>query len=125
VLRVALRRRRFRFRWLAGLGLDLGLHVVGGFRRQFFFVPRDLDRLALGRFLDRHGGAAAHLALRFRISDRKTEAALDRDRYVFVDGAGMSLLFLNTELRQELEYPVWLDFQLPRQLIDSDFQLHR
>jgi hypothetical protein len=53
------------------------------------------------------------------------EAALDRQSYVLINRAGMGLLFLDTKLRQQLQYLVGLDFQLPSQLIDSDFQLHR
>lgn len=37
----------------------------------------------------------------------------------------MSLLFVNTEFGQQIQYDVRLDFELPGQLIDSDLQLHR
>jgi len=37
----------------------------------------------------------------------------------------MSLLLVNTEFGQQIQYNVRLDFELPGQLIDSDLQLHR
>lgn len=52
------------------------------------------------------------------------EPLLDLNRNVFVDRTGVSLLLLHSQVRQQFENLVWLDFELPSQLIDSDF-LHR
>jgi hypothetical protein len=52
------------------------------------------------------------------------QTLLDDNGYIFIDGARMGLLFLNPKFRQQFKNPVWLDFQLSRQLIDSDFLLH-
>jgi hypothetical protein len=52
------------------------------------------------------------------------EAMLDLNSYVFVDRAGVGLLFLDPELWQQLEDLVWLHLELASELIDSDF-LHR
>ena len=52
------------------------------------------------------------------------EPILDVDRHVFINRAGVGLLFLNTQLREQFKDLVWLDFELPGQFVDSDF-LHR
>jgi hypothetical protein len=46
------------------------------------------------------------------------------DRRVFVDGAGVRLFFGDAEFREQVQYFVGLDFQLPRQLVNSDLS-HR
>jgi hypothetical protein len=43
---------------------------------------------------------------------------------ILINGARVGLLFLYPKFRQQFENLVWLDFQLSRQLIDSDFLLH-
>jgi len=43
---------------------------------------------------------------------------------ILINGARVGLLFLDPKFRQQFENLVWLDFQLSRQLIDSDFLLH-
>ena len=53
------------------------------------------------------------------------QPVLDRDRNIFIDRARVSLLFINTEFGQQIQYDVRLDFELPGQLINSDLQLHR
>jgi len=61
-----------------------------------------------------------------RIGDTAVgQPVLDRDRNIFIDRARVSLLFINTEFGQQIQYDVRLDFELPGQLIDSDLQLHR
>jgi hypothetical protein len=45
-------------------------------------------------------------------------------RYVFVDGAGVRLLFGDAQFGEQLKNFVSLDFQLPRQLVDANL-LHR
>jgi hypothetical protein len=42
----------------------------------------------------------------------------------FVDGAGVRLLFGDAKLGEQVQYFVGLDFQLPRQLVNSDLS-HR
>jgi len=49
---------------------------------------------------------------------------LDNDGNILINGARVGLLFLDPKFRQQFENLVWLDFQLSRQLIDSDFLLH-
>jgi hypothetical protein len=55
----------------------------------------------------------------------EAEPVLNRDCDILVDRAGVGLLFVDAELRQQIQYYVRFDFQLPCQLIDSDLQLHR
>jgi hypothetical protein len=43
---------------------------------------------------------------------------------VFVNRAGMRLLFLHTQFRQQIENDARFHFKLPRQLVDPNF-LHR
>lgn len=52
------------------------------------------------------------------------EALLYLNGNIFVDRTGVSLLLLHSQVRQQFENLVWLDFEFPSQLIDSDF-LHR
>jgi len=44
-----------------------------------------------------------------------------QNRDVLVDRAGMRLLFLDAQPRQEIKYLTWLDLELPSQLINADF----
>jgi hypothetical protein len=60
-----------------------------------------------------------------RTQDPGSEAALDCQGDILVDRAGVGLFFLNAKLGQQLEDLVGLDLQLPRQLVNSDLQLHR
>jgi hypothetical protein len=46
------------------------------------------------------------------------------DGRVFIDGAGVRLLFGDAKLGEEVQYFVGLYFQLPRQLVNSDLS-HR
>lgn len=57
--------------------------------------------------------------------DGEAEPAFDCDGYVLIDRTGVGLFFLHAELGQQLEDLVRLNFQLPRQLVDPDLQLHR
>lgn len=76
------------------------------------------------RFCDRHLRIrSAPLAILVR--DGVSEPLFDRDRYIFVNRAGMGLLFLNAQLGQHLEDDVRLDLKLPGQLVNPDLQLHR
>jgi hypothetical protein len=64
-----------------------------------------------------------------RVRDRQvrnilTVVATKLDCNVFVDGAGVRLLFRDAKLGQQVEDLVRLDLQLPRQLINSDLS-HR
>jgi len=85
------------------------------------------------RLFDGDGGVATlifFLATSTRGAVRLGNSALaktmlDRDRYILVDRAGVSLLFVNSEFGQQIQYYVRLDFELPGQLVDSDLQLHR
>ena len=43
---------------------------------------------------------------------------------ILINGARVGLLFVDPKFRQQFENLVWLDFELSRQLIDSDFLLH-
>jgi hypothetical protein len=119
------RRRRFRYRLLRRGTYLFRLCLDGWCLRGI----RTGVCLGFDRFLDSYRRFA--VVVLFRPSSLGTvavlvaEPPLDRERYVLIDGAGMSLFFLNAKLRQQLQYPVGLDFQLPSQLIDSDFQLHR
>jgi hypothetical protein len=52
------------------------------------------------------------------------EPLLNNDGNILINGARVGLFFLDPKVRQQFENLVWLDFQLSRQLIDSDFLLH-
>ncbi len=61
----------------------------------FVFVLFDIGLVIIG-----HTGPIA-----FAVSG---EAMFDDDRDIFINRAGVSLLFLDSQLRQQLENPVWL-----------------
>jgi hypothetical protein len=56
---------------------------------------------------------------------RVAEVPLDGDGDIFVDRAGVGLLFLNTEFGKQLENLVRLYFEFPSQLVNSNLQLHK
>jgi hypothetical protein len=101
----------------------------GGFDWTFDLWSRSLHRF-FGRFYWRLFDSYSACAMvvptiavgRF---DSEAEPALDGNSNVLIDRAGVGLLFLHAELGQQLENPVRLHFQLPRQLVDPDLQLHR
>jgi hypothetical protein len=45
-------------------------------------------------------------------------------RHIFIDRAGVRLLFLHAQLRQQIENDARFHLKFPRQLVDSDF-FHR
>jgi hypothetical protein len=106
------------------------------FRSRYSGWRRPLDGrrnvvIVLGRGLFHRDGSPGSLVpvvlviVRIRTEDAGCEAALDCQGHILVDGAGVGLFFLNTKLGQQLEDLVGLDLQLPRQLVNSDLQLHR
>jgi len=106
----------FRFR---RHGRDRGL--LGLRNAHGCLVPPGLDnvrRLFLKRFVVvTFGGEPLYRAVEAKL-------APDLQSDVLVDRAGVGLLLGDAEPRQEVEYRMWLYFELPRQLINSDF-LHR
>jgi hypothetical protein len=81
--------------------------------RLFFrFRQRDWRRSAL----------APRRCSRFRRIQSVVAAQFQRD--IFVNGAGVRLLFRDAELGEQVQDLVGLDFQLPRQLVNSDLS-HR
>jgi hypothetical protein len=52
------------------------------------------------------------------------QQAAQPDRHVFIDGAGVGLLFGNAQFGQPVQDLVGLDFELPCQLVDANL-LHR
>jgi hypothetical protein len=61
----------------------------------------------------------------FRTDSATSDQAVPQfDRNVFVNGAGMRLLFLHPQFRQQIENDARLDLKLSRQLVDPNF-LHR
>jgi hypothetical protein len=70
-------------------------------------------------------GIAAVLPVMIRDGAFVPEPLFDGDGHVFVNRAGMRLLLLNTELRQQLQNFVRLDLKLACQLVNSDLQLHK
>jgi hypothetical protein len=70
------------------------------------------------------GGAATLGSGSRRLGDFAAIVAAKLDRRVFVDGAGVRLFFRDAEFREQVQYFVGLDFQLPRQLVNSDLS-HR
>jgi hypothetical protein len=84
--------------------------------------------LLVGRSSHRYAAIAALvavIAIMIRNGAFVAESPLDSDRHVFVNRAGMRLLFLDAELGQQLQYLVRLDFKLACQLVNSDLQLHK
>jgi hypothetical protein len=53
-----------------------------------------------------------------------SQQAAQLDRHVFIDGAGVRLLFGDAQFGQPVQDLVGLDFELPCQLVDSNL-LHR
>jgi len=68
---------------------------------------------------------AATFAGAFGYAGVTAEAVFDRQRNVLVDRARMGFLFLNSEVWQQVQDYIRFYFQLPRQLVNSDLQLHR
>ena len=103
---------------MQGLIMDYPLtltHILERARRLFPRAGDDmLDRPVA---LVTGGGQALHGAV-----EAKLPANLQRD--VLVDRAGVGFLLGHAEPREEVEYRMRLNFELARQLIDSDF-LHR
>ena len=72
--------------------------------------------------LFRHGGL--RLGFGFQIGHIESVQPAQLDGHVFVDGAGVRLLFGDAQFGEPVQDFVSLDFQLPRQLVDSNL-LHR
>jgi hypothetical protein len=70
-------------------------------------------------------GIAAILPVVIRDGAFVSESLLDCDGHVFINRAGMRLLLLDTEFRQQLQDLVRLDLKLACQLVNSDLQLHK
>lgn len=70
------------------------------------------------------GGAAMFGCGSRRLGDIVAIMAAKLDRRLFVHGAGVRLFFGDAEFREQVQYLVGLDFQLPRQLVNSDLS-HR
>ena len=104
------------------------LSVLLDRRRRFF--ARSGDMLRLGGFLFHFrdsGGSGGMATLRCRgrpIGRVPAIMTAKLDGRVFVDGAGVRLLFGDAKLGEQVQYFVGLHFQLPRQLVNSDLS-HR
>jgi hypothetical protein len=61
---------------------------------------------------------------RRQIRNIETVQAAQLDGYVFIDRAGVRLLFGDAQLREPVEDFMSFHFQLPRQLVDTNL-LHR
>ena len=55
----------------------------------------------------------------------RAQHLFDGDGYILIDRAGVRLLLLDAQARQQLEDPVRFHFEFPSQLVNSDLQLHR
>ena len=87
-----------------------------------------------GSFRRSHFGARLHCLRRgflrrrfrrkFQARNLMAQQAAQLDRYVFIDGAGVRLLFGNAQFGQPVQDLVGLDFELPCQLVDSNL-FHR
>ena len=116
---------------LGWLGLAVGLGAGGRFlaaRLVPLGLPGNLFRLGGILFDFRNGGGSGGAAT-FGCGSRRRRSfaaivAAKLDRRVFVDGAGVRLFFRHAEFREQVQYFVGLDFQLPRQLVNSDLS-HR
>jgi len=103
-------------------------------RRRFFdksgFRFRVGHRVRCGRFRDLRGGCLGDLFRRgglrfgFQIGHIESVKPSQLDGHVLVDGAGVGFLFGNAQFRQAIQDFMSLDFQFPRQLVDSNL-LHR
>jgi hypothetical protein len=93
-----------------------------------FGLPGNMFRLGGFLFNFRNGGGRGRAATfgcgTCRLGDFAAIVAAKLDRRVFVDGAGVRLFFRDAEFREQVQYLVGLDFQLPRQLVNSDLS-HR
>jgi hypothetical protein len=104
-----------------GPGIDLRLDRLGSDRHHGW-----ARRLGCRPAIVVGGRGGVRLALRFRLIVRRllTVMAAQLESRVFVDGAGVRLLFSNAEFGEQLQNFVSFDFQLPRQLVDANL-LHR
>jgi hypothetical protein len=99
----------------AGNGLRLGGRF--DFFRLFFFYFRNRNRGGRGGVLALWRGCR-------KIRDVLTVVAAKLDRHVFIDRAGVRLLFGDAKPGEQVQYFMGLHFQLPRQLVNSDLS-HR
>ncbi len=65
------------------------------------------------------GEISAGILLTFRRVEPKLAA--DLKRYVVIDRAGVRLLIIDAQIREQLQNFVRLYFELPCQLVDSNF----
>jgi hypothetical protein len=81
-----------------------------------------LGRCLFGLFGHGHGAPLVILGsgAGFRVGNIQPIKTPQADRHVFVDGAGMRLLFRDAQLGEPVQDFVSLDFQLPGQLVDSN-----
>lgn len=77
--------------------------------------PQGRFRLSRGNF----GVLAGDIAI-FTSGRIQTKIVADLFRDIFVNRTGVSLLFGNAELGQELKHPLRLDLKLPGQFIDPN-----
>jgi hypothetical protein len=96
-----------------------GLRLGGRFDffRFVFFYFRNRNRGVRGGMLALWRGCR-------KIRDVLTVVAAKLDRHVFIDGAGVRLLFSDAKPGEQVQYFMGLHFQLPRQLVNSDLS-HR
>jgi hypothetical protein len=112
----------FHRRWRSGCGSGRRFHGgwrlrwrCGTWRRGFF----DRHRLVVTLF-----HFALRVAVRLQIGCIESVQPAQLECDVLVDGAGVRLLLLHSQFREPIENLVSLDFQLSRQLIDSNL-FHR
>ena len=100
-------RRRFRPNGLAGGGYVIGHDLdVGSLGRGFLHAFR---HSGVRKFLPENGTAFAG------------EPATHDQRNVFIDRAGVCLLFGHAEFGEQIQDHVRFHLKLPRQLVDANF----
>jgi len=120
-------------RFCRRLGLRLTRSILVAVASAAEYIAAAERRSASSRpFLNSDGRATAFFSLAVgpgravRFSNGAlAQAVLYSDGYILVDRTGVGLLFINSEFRQQIQYDVRFDFELPGQLVDSDLQLHR
>jgi len=77
-----------------------------------------------GSLYDLFGQVGLRLRFGFQVGHVESVQPAQSDRHVFVDGAGVRFLLDDSQFREPIQNLVSLDFQLSRQLVDSNL-LHR
>jgi hypothetical protein len=98
--------------------------AFGRFQAHFIFVGRWLQGVRRCSLMPFFLGPGILTGLQHFVRNIESVQAAQLDRHVFINRAGVRLFLADTQLRKPVEDLVSFDFQLPRQLVDTNL-LHR